>query len=655
MMAQGNVPEKLSAVIQDIFGEAGRLSTCLPGYEYREGQCLMAEAVRLAINQKQHLMAEAGTGTGKSLAYLIPAILSEQQLVVSTVTKNLQEQLYFKDVPFIQKQLGLNFKACNLKGRANYLCWRRYHYFLQQPFFDFSDDAKLFNKVMLWVSDTKTGDRAELDFLPDNYSSWSAITSSADTCIGRKCRYRQECYFEKMKQKARNSDVIIINHHLFFADLAIKMRAQYSGMLPPIELLVLDEAHEIEDVATNYFGLRFSLWQVHRLYLDTRKELALVERTQEPIADDSLAQRVDEQARLFFNLFRAKKYREKFRLQKRAWSQNLDLAYTDLEKAIRKLIRSLQKLNQKSDEMENLITRWQKVSQEAETITALDRDDLVYWVESTARNVILAAAPIELASELSVEVFQKIPSVIMTSATLSTNQNFDFFKGRVGLAACREIIVESPFDFKKQAVLFIPRRAPDPRHSSFDEFVINAVKKTLTLTQGKAFVLFTSRRRMENTYEVLASMLPFQSFLQGEKPKHLLIQMFREDIDSVLFATSSFWHGVDVVGPSLSCVIIDKIPFSVPDEPVIEARIEFIKNRGGNAFIDFMVPSAIITLKQGIGRLIRSRTDIGVIALLDRRFIHSSYAHLFQQSMPPLTVTTDEQVLQQVALSIQQK
>ncbi|MBN2382994.1 ATP-dependent DNA helicase [bacterium] len=640
--------------LDEFFGREGRLAKFLPFYEYREGQVEMAQEVARAIADNQHLVIEAGTGTGKSLAYLLPCLLSGKQCIVSTLTKNLQEQLYYKEVPFMREDLGISFEASTLKGRGNYLCLRRYQRFVRQPYFEFREEAGLFEAITEWVQTTETGDRSELTIIPDHFQAWSDMCSSVETCIGKKCKVRENCFFEKAKQKARKSDLIIINHHLFFADLSLKRVSRYAGVLPEAPLVVIDEAHELEDVATSYFGIRFSYWQLHRLILETERTLTGDEF--DPVRADLIAQlrNLEDQARFFFFTLLRQRRREKVRLHADRWNDAQASAFQDMLRTNNQMLTVVKPIKSQNEDLSNLITRWKNMFKEAETITSFKNEDWVYWLETTERNTILAASPIDVSHDLNQEIFQKIPTVVLTSATLATNGNFDFLKGRIGLERSLEKIVESPFDYHRQAYLYVPPRAPDPRDEQFDDFVIKQVAQILGLTEGKAFVLFTSRLRMERTYEALGPKLPIQSFLQGKQPRHQLIEAFKQDINSVLFATSSFWHGVDVVGRSLSCVIIDKLPFSVPDEPVVEARIDYIKRRGGNAFTEFMVPSAIITLKQGIGRLIRSRSDFGLIVVLDRRLVQSSYSHLFLNSLPPLTVIREKALLEHVGQYIRQ-
>lgn len=642
---------KISDLLRDMFGPEGKLAAAMENYEYREGQLEMAELVAEAIESNRHLIVEAGTGTGKSLAYLLPALLAKKQAVVSTLTKNLQEQLYHVDIPFIQEKLGLAFKAATLKGRSNYLCLRRFNRFAQQPYFDFREEAQYFSQLNAWAAITKTGDRSEITDLPDQFSTWSAISSTTESCIGKKCKQRQDCFFEVAKAEARKADIIIINHHLFFADLAMKKRTKYAGVLPPVDLLILDEAHEIEDVGTSYFGLRFSSWQLNLLIRDTKRTISDEELVKDEIAIITDLQNLQDAAKFFFSCFNSR-YNTTVRISKKTWTTEMNSAFEQLMTAYTLVKDEIAKVKPKTDDVSSLLNRWTSIQNDAKEIAALDQDDRVYWYEQTERTTTLACAPIELMDDFRTEMFQKIPSVIMTSATLSTQESFTFFKQRIGLDDCMEKVVPSPFDYKKQAILFVPYGAPDPRDPAFGDFIIHAVGKIVRMTEGKAFVLFTSRKRMTETYAALKDVLPMTTMMQGEKPRHVLIDDFKQDINSVLFATSSFWHGVDVVGRSLSVVIIDKIPFSVPDEPVVEARIEMIENRGGNSFFEFMVPSAIITLKQGIGRLIRSRQDFGIMAILDKRIVESRYGYLFQKSLPPVRITKKAAVLEKMAEAI---
>ncbi len=628
-------------MIDKIFSPSGLLAQKLDSYEYRPEQRHMAQAVSKAFAQDQFLIVEAGTGTGKTLAYLIPAILSGEKVVVSTGTKTLQEQLFFRDIPFLQKKLGFLFKASYMKGRGNYLCQRRYRLFFRQPFFKSYEEISCHHILKNWASRTQTGDRAELVDLPEDLELWKEICSSSETCLGQGCEFFPRCFITRMRQEAAGSDVVIVNHHLFFADLAVRLKG-YGEVLPRYEAVIFDEAHQLEEVATQYFGFSVSNFRCEELARDFHRQV-----TAAKLKDDSgnrISALILESQEQFFAFFRGRETR--FRLRDDLLGKSRNSALKLMEGLIF-IAAHVGGMKDPSEEWRTLGRRADELKGELQAI--LDRSEmrLVYWCEVRGRGVFLHASPVDVSAELQHHLYPQVKTVIFTSATLSAQGNFRFFRKRVGLDDSKEKIdermLDSSFDWQQQAILYLPTHLPDPNHPSFLRQASEEIRQVLEKTQGRAFLLFTSIKNMEEAYRSLKGQIPFTCFLQGERPKSALIQAFKEDLHSVLFATASFWEGVDIQGESLSCVIVDRLPFSWPNEPILEGRLSRIASTHGSPFWDYQVPSAIILLKQGLGRLIRTREDHGLLAILDSRLLTRNYGHAFWESLPACPVVHDRE------------
>lgn len=632
--------------IDQILGPGGAVAANHPFYEHRPGQIKMAHAVSDAIAENYHLCVEAGTGTGKTLAYLLPLIFSNKRVVVSTATKNLQEQLFFRDIPFLEKALGRKLSVCYMKGRSNYLCWNKLEEIESQTYLFSPHDPEYLRTIRNWVQKTQTGDRAELTELPDDALLWHYLDARRETCTGQKCRNFDVCFVTKVRQQALESDIIVVNHHLFFADLSLR-QGDFASILPDYSVLVFDEAHEIEDVATQYFGVMVSNYRIEELVRDA--ERALTETgTSSPFLTGQLA-KLAERAREFFARFQTREGR--FVLQ--PLGSGLDVhrgirgidsfgdSYRALRMQLNVLRTSLDNIPVQSDSIEAIGRRSLEMEDELAAILESESGEHVYWCEIRGRGVFLWASPINISGILRDRLFSQIDTAILTSATLSTGDSFSFVKSRLGLEAARELIVASHFDFTTQAILYVPKNIPEPREEGWVRHACSELETILAASKGRAFVLFTSYSQMEQVYEALKSRLPFPVLLQGEKSKSGLLESFRNTRNAVLFATSSFWQGVDVQGEQLSCVVIDKLPFSVPSDPLTAARITQINETGGNAFYDYQIPTAIILLKQGMGRLIRSKTDRGILALLDKRILTKTYGRMFLRSLPPAPLTHD--------------
>ena len=629
------------------FADDGPLARTVHDYEPREGQRAMAGAVAEVIEHGGTLIAEAGTGTGKTLAYLIPAILSGQRVLVSTGTKNLQEQIFFKDIPVLRETLGKPFSATLMKGRSNYLCLHRFETYRDGVEGNTSAAGRLIesgDRLMLpiinaWLKKTETGDRAELRDLPEDLPLWKDIAADAETCLGTECPSYGDCFVTLMRQRAAESDVVIVNHHLLCADAQLR-KSDYGEVIPASATLVIDEAHQLEDVATQYFGIAVSNYRVDDLMRDVESAVSL---TPEMLQATS---RVADRARTFFSgmaMARMDVAESKARYNSDTfvdYFQDGAMLAGALEGLEATLVLSLKK-DEPDEVVASLARRARELRQDLTFLIRANDTDFVYYVESRARGLFLRAAPIDVSRLAKEALFDRMRTTVLTSATLAVDGSFEYVKSRLGIRDAMEVRVESEFDYARQALLYLPRRVPPPKSPAFSAAAAREVIEILKRSRGRAFVLFTSYAVLGAVRQFVEMALPFPILVQGTAPRSTLIEQFRSTPNAVLLATSSFWQGVDVVGEALSCVIIDKLPFASPGDPVTAARIEAIKASGGDAFAAYQVPLAILALQQGLGRLIRHRTDRGVLAILDPRLRTMGYGRRFLDSLPPAPVTHD--------------
>ncbi len=621
---------------RQFFSPHGPLAQWHPNYEFRPGQLEMAVEVEAALNERRHLIVEAGTGTGKTLAYLVPAILSGRRVVVSTGTKNLQEQLFFKDIPFLQQHFQHPLRACYMKGRSNYACRQKIYDAEKEPMLAGLEEVADFEIIRDWEKTTETGDRAEIRTLPETSTVWAKIDARGEQCTGQKCPQFDRCFITLMRRRAAECDIIVVNHHLLFADLAVKKR-EFGAIIPEYTAVIFDEAHEIEDVAGQFFGISASNYQVH----DLRRDVAALGRRKgfgSPNLDAAL-QSLDERTNRFFGLFDALEGRSRFP-SGRAFTDRHAEYYTDLQSALKLLGGQLKLVAEPPEELEPLMARVDELSSNLRSVVEERDEAYVYWIERRGRGCFLQATPVDVAGLLSERLFSNVATAVLTSATLAVSGGFAFTQKRLGLASSRTAIVSGLFDFHKQALFYVPQHLPDPRSPGFTRQAADEIAQLLEHSRGRAFVLFTSYQQMQQVYDRLSFELDFPTLLQGTGPRNALLDEFRATPHCVLFATSSFWQGVDVPGEQLSLVIIDKLPFAVPSDPVVEARIRRIRDEGGNPFFDYQIPQAAIALKQGFGRLIRSRTDRGVLALLDNRIVKQRYGQVFLDSLPDYRFST---------------
>lgn len=675
LSAEGEVeralPQQLPT-LYEFFSPGGILARSSLNFEQRAGQYTMAKTIEQCLEDRRHLIVEAGTGTGKTLAYLLPALRrareQNQRIIISTGTKNLQEQLYCKDIPFLESLLG-PLRVCYMKGRANYVCKQKLYALRDSPLLSGLEEIEQFHQILRWERTTATGDRAEINALPEHSPLWHKLDARSEVCLGQTCPNWEQCYITQMRRKAMESEIIIVNHHLFFADLNIKQQAAGVpdvGILPDAAAVIFDEAHELEDVASQYFGIALSNARFDELARDT--EAMLRAKGASSSAIESATNTLRERARMFFASLPA----GPSDLGRLEFVDRMDFleargdAYIGAMNALQRLEGELERVRE-VEEAAGLRKRANDVRAHLKFLMESSDPNTVFWIErraaasvrNAARTMLgasaatppafsthLQATPIDVSTLLAETLFTQYPSVILTSATLTVadetgKPGFAHLIKRIGVSFPKELVVASHFDYAKQALLYLPPTMPPPRHPEYLAQATEKTRRMLEITRGRAFCLFTSYAQMREMYERLLAQLPYPLLLQGTAPRHVLLQQFRDVPNAVLFGTSSFWQGIDVQGEQLSCVIVDKLPFAVPSDPIMKARTDAIAAAGGNAFNDLQVPQAVIALKQGFGRLIRSLSDRGVLMLLDSRVRTTRYGATFLDSLPPYRRTDD--------------
>ena len=624
------------------FARDGALAGALPSFETRDSQRDMAVAAAEVFESGGVLLAEAGTGTGKTLAYLVPAILSRHRVLVSTGTKQLQDQIYYKDLPALREALEVDFTATYMKGRGNYLCLHRFDVYRTGDDLRTSVDDGYVESIAEWARQTETGDRAEIEDLPDALPFWGEIAATSENCIGTDCPQHQECFVTRMRQRAAESDLVIVNHHLLCADAAVRQSA-YGEVIPTCTYAVIDEAHQLEDIVTQYFGISVSSHRLERLVGDGRR---FVDRNLGDDADTTDAfrkalDRVEHRATLFFGAIQVH--------LPSTDRTRLDIATLEpvaepgrrLASTLRALEATVELATQASEDIRSLGRRAGELSEQVDFVLGADDEGFVYFLERQGRRLFLHASPVDVSAIIREVLLKHMQATILTSATLAVDGSFDYQRTRLGIHDSVELRLASEFDYAEQTVLYLPKRMPEPRAPDFTSAAAEHICAVLDATRGRAFVLFTSYANLNEVHRLIEHTIPFPLFVQGTAPRSVLLRNFRATPNAVLLGTSSFWQGVDVAGETLSCVIIDKLPFAPPGDPITAARIESIAKLGGNPFDEYQVPLAILTLLQGLGRLIRHGQDRGVLSILDPRLLTKGYGRRFLASLPPTSIVRE--------------
>lgn len=621
---------------QAVLGPHGVFAERMPGYEPRAAQLEMARAVERALAHDGTLLVEAGTGTGKTLAYLVPALLSGKKVVISTGTKTLQDQIMHHDLPLIERMLGRPVSAACMKGLGNYLCLRRYEELLSSPA---AVSGPLVRKLPLlerFRDTTETGDRAELAELGDDAVGaelWREVQSGSDTRIGPKCRHYEDCFVTRMRRQAEAAELVVINHHLFFADLALR-GPHGGGVLPDHGAVVFDEAHLLEDIATEFFGVTVSTTKLEVLVRDATRALSAAGLMRDA---ERLLSGVALTAATFFQTLPRPKTGESGRvpLSPELFVSRMQEPMFALDNALDALASYGKRMQSESEAVAQLARRTEQIRTDVAAIAEGGGGDRVTWTLARGRSVSIGASPVELGARLREELFLRGQGLVLTSATLGASGSFEYLKTRLGIDfEVDELSLPSPFDYDAQAALYLPRDMPDPRDAAFAERARREIVDLVRLTHGGAFVLCTSLRAMHDFAERCRPEIAERVLVQGEAPNAALLEAFRRDGNAVLFATAGFWQGVDVPGAALRLVILDKLPFDVPTDPLIEARCAKLKERGIEPFMKYLVPQAALALKQGFGRLIRTRSDRGIVALLDGRVTKKGYGKVFLRTLP---------------------
>ena len=646
-LSTGTGAASLQARVAAAFAPASPLASTLGDFEARPAQIQMAAAVADVFAEGGVLLAEAGTGTGKTLAYLVPALLHRQRVLVSTGTKNLQEQIFFKDLPVLKQSLGIEFSATYMKGRGNYLCLHRFDAARESAGLRSRDEQFALEAIAEWSATTETGDRAEIEDLPEDLPLWPEIAATAENCLGGECPRFNDCFVTKMRQQAADADLVIVNHHLLCADAALRQQA-FGEVIPACRYVIVDEAHQLEDVATQYFGVAVSNYRIDDFARDGERALSarLIGDPDKAEAFRDDLDRVRDASRVFFTTLQMLRFEAASAADgrvrvRRGHMERVSDEGAGLVAALEALEATIALTKDIPEDVLALGRRAADLRKDASFLIRADDSGFVYYLDVRGRGVFLRASPIDVSEIVRELLIDRMEATVLTSATLSVDGSFEYVRSRLGIRRAEEIRLPSEFDFATQAILYLPKKMPEPRSPAFTQAAAREVIDILTRTRGRAFVLFTSYSNLRQVHQLASMQLEFPIFVQGTAPRHTLIRDFKATPHSVLFATSSFWQGVDVVGEALSCVIIDKLPFASPGDPVTAARIEAINQGGGNAFADYQIPLAVLALLQGLGRLIRHRQDRGVLAVLDPRLRTMAYGQRFLQSLPPAPITHD--------------
>jgi ATP-dependent DNA helicase DinG len=625
----------------DILGSNGQLAQQVEGFAPRHVQQELAEAVTEALTHKSILVAEAGTGTGKTFAYLVPAMLSGQKVIISTGTKNLQDQLFKRDVPVVRDALAIPVSVALLKGRGNYLCLHRLA-LAESGHYTTPEQADKVRRIRNWAGHTHNGDIAECSDISENDIVWAQVTSNSENCLGQECPSFDDCHLINARRAAQAADIVVVNHHLLLSDMVLKEEG-FAELLPAADAFIIDEAHQLADVASKFFGQSISGNQLLELARDVDTEFRRdINEGDEIIRAGELLQKQVRDLRLAFG-----------QAQRRAaWSEvgqqsNVQALVTAIEEQLEAIQRLLHPLAERSKGLESCERRCADLLAGFITLTGETPEDHIHWFETHKRSFSLHLTPLSIADYFQKQVVGLSAAWIFTSATLAVGKSFNHFTDRLGLQEVTTAQWESPFNYAEQALFYVPKGLPEPNASTYTEAVIEAALPVLAASQGRAFLLFTSYRALDEAANILSEETDYPLFVQGDAPRDILLHRFRTTPHAVLLGTSSFWEGVDVRGEALSCVIIDKLPFASPGDPVLKARIDAMRKLGINAFMEYQLPDAVIALKQGAGRLIRDVNDRGVLMICDPRLLNKPYGRLFLDSLPPMARTRDPQQVEE--------
>ncbi|GAA6205318.1 MULTISPECIES: ATP-dependent DNA helicase [Thalassotalea] len=619
------------SLVAHAFSQSGLLAKILKGYSPRQAQIDMAVEVDLAIENKASLIVEAGTGTGKTFAYLIPSLLSEKKIIVSTGTKNLQEQLFHKDIPLIRKAMATNAQIALLKGRANYLCIYRLELYVKER--GQLDAAMLadFVNVRKWANSTTSGDIGELVNVAEDSGIFPYVTSTVDNCLAKDCPHFDDCYLINARKKAIDADVVVVNHHLFFADMALKDTG-FGELIPKADVVIFDEAHQIPDIASEYFGEAFSTRQILDLCSDVIQQFhtELTDVKQLGKAAEK-CQKTAQEFRLLFNHDPERgNWREKINLPR------FNQAFKNLKTDLDFLYQVIKLCLSRNEAIDNCFERAVNILSKYEIMANVEQNGMSFWYETTRRHVVLHLTPLSVAEKFSDYIKDSNAGWVFTSATLAVNGGFEHFSDQLGLTQATTLLVDSPFDYINQSQLIVPRYLPAANHPQRAQALANIAMPLIEASQGACFFLFTSYRMLNQVAEILSEHIQNPLLVQGQMSKRKILDEFIARDSAVLLATASFWEGVDVRGDKLTCVIIDKLPFASPDDPMLQARSEDVRRQGGDPFSEIQLPQAVIALKQGVGRLIRDVTDQGVMVICDDRLVTRPYGQVFLKSLPDM-------------------